>query len=105
MKKSDQIQTVADQGKPGQVLDAARALFIEHGFGATSMEAIAARANVSKATVYAYYASKQTLFAATTQRECRRVHARMALPADVADMSLSSALTDIGHSFLQAILI
>tara|TARA_B100002049_G_scaffold109303_1_gene80665 strand:- start:649 stop:1290 length:642 start_codon:yes stop_codon:yes gene_type:complete len=86
------------------VLDAARALFIEHGFGATSMDAIAARAGVSKATVYAHYASKQALFAATTQRECRRVHERMALPQDVTGLPLAQALSTIGHAFLQAIL-
>ncbi|MES1929908.1 transcriptional regulator [Salinisphaera dokdonensis CL-ES53] len=104
MNEIDREQAVATHGKPAQVLDAARALFVEHGFGASSMDAIAARAGVSKATVYAHYASKQALFAATTRRECRRVHERMALPDDVGDLSLSRALTDIGHSFLQAIL-
>ena len=35
-----------------RILDAAQALFIEQGFPATSMEAIARRAKVVRATVY-----------------------------------------------------
>lgn len=92
------------QAKAEAVLDAARALFVEHGFGATSMDAIAARAGVSKATVYAHHGGKHALFAATTQRACEHVTERMALPAEVADMPLESALRALAHSFLEAIL-
>ena len=54
MSETGREQVVASHGKPAQALDAARALFVEHGFGATSMDAIAAQAGVSKATVYAH---------------------------------------------------
>ena len=49
--------------KRRQVLDAATDLFLAHGYGAVSMDAVARRANVSKATLYAYFASKDELFA------------------------------------------
>jgi AcrR family transcriptional regulator len=41
-----------------RVLDAARELFLEHGFSATTIAAIAKRAGVAPETVYAAYRSK-----------------------------------------------
>lgn len=43
------------------VLDAARALFLEQGYVGTTLEQIAARAGVSKPTVFAAVGSKRTL--------------------------------------------
>jgi AcrR family transcriptional regulator len=44
-----------------QVLDAATSLFAEHGIDATSMDAIAAAARVSKATIYKHWPDKPAL--------------------------------------------
>lgn len=44
------------------ILDAAREIFLDSGFEASSMDDIAARAAVSKATVYSYFSSKDALF-------------------------------------------
>jgi TetR/AcrR family transcriptional repressor of mexJK operon len=49
--------------KRRQVLDAATELFLAQGYGAVSMDAIARAAGVSKATLYAHFASKDVLFA------------------------------------------
>lgn len=43
------------------ILEAARALFIERGYVATTIEVIAARANVSPETVYAVFGTKRSL--------------------------------------------
>ncbi|UXS42248.1 TetR/AcrR family transcriptional regulator [Agrobacterium tumefaciens] len=43
---------------------AAGRLFIERGFGAVTMEAVAAEATASKATLYGYFPSKEALFEA-----------------------------------------
>lgn len=43
------------------VLDAARAAFLEHGYGPTTIRDIAARAGVSAETVYATFGSKRAL--------------------------------------------
>jgi len=43
------------------VLDAARELFVNQGYGATTIEQIAASAGVSKATVFTAVGNKQTL--------------------------------------------
>lgn len=48
--------------RPRELLLAARDLFIEKGFAAARIEEIAARAGVSKGTLYAYFDSKEDLF-------------------------------------------
>ncbi|MFJ9208702.1 TetR/AcrR family transcriptional regulator [Streptomyces sp. NPDC102264] len=50
--------------KRAAILSAARELFLADGFDRTSVDAVAARAEVSKRTVYDYYGDKQTLLQA-----------------------------------------
>lgn len=50
------------ESRPGELLDAALALFVEKGFTATKAEEVAARAGVSKGTLFLYFESKEELF-------------------------------------------
>ncbi len=52
------------EARPGELLDAALALFVEKGFAATRVDEVAARAGVSKGTLFLYYPSKEELFKA-----------------------------------------
>jgi AcrR family transcriptional regulator len=52
------------QARPMELLDAALDLFVERGFKATRSEDVAARAGVSKGTLYLYYPSKEELLKA-----------------------------------------
>lgn len=52
------------------ILDAAQVLFLNEGYAATSMDAVAASAGVSKATIYAHFDGKEQLFAAIMHRRC-----------------------------------
>ncbi|MCW0234200.1 MAG: TetR/AcrR family transcriptional regulator [Ferrovibrio sp.] len=54
----------ADARKHADILAVAMDVFLERGFHAASMDAIAERAEVSKITVYAHFSSKQALFSA-----------------------------------------
>lgn len=56
--------------KRAQIIEAASKLFMKSGYGAVSMDAIAARANVSKRTVYGHFADKATLFIAIMDGYC-----------------------------------
>ena len=56
--------------KRDAVLDAAQASFLDLGYAVTSMDLVAERAGVSKATIYAHFASKEDLFAAVIHRRC-----------------------------------
>jgi len=50
------------EARPGEILDAALAEFAARGFAAARMDDIAARAGVTKGTLYLYFASKEELF-------------------------------------------
>lgn len=52
------------EARPGELLGAALALFVEKGFAATRVDEVAARAGVSKGTLFLYYPSKEDLFKA-----------------------------------------
>ena len=60
------------QARPGELLDAALALFVEKGFAATRVEEVAARAGVSKGTLFLYFASKEELFKAVVRENASR---------------------------------
>ncbi len=53
--------------RPGELLAAALSLFVEKGFAATTVEAVAARAGVSKGTLFLYFPSKVELFQAVVR--------------------------------------
>lgn len=55
--------------KRRQILDGARAVFLELGFDGASMGEIAKAAGVSKGTLYVYFADKCTLFTAIVEQE------------------------------------
>src|SRR5579872_2455618 len=46
----------------GAIREAAAGLFLERGYQATSMDEIAARAGVSKQTIYTHFPNKEVLF-------------------------------------------
>ncbi|MBO0755992.1 MAG: TetR/AcrR family transcriptional regulator [Bradyrhizobiaceae bacterium] len=62
-----------DNAKVRQILGAARKVFMELGYGAASMDAIARQAAVSKATLYAHFAGKDALFEALIVMECKHL--------------------------------
>jgi TetR/AcrR family transcriptional repressor of mexJK operon len=68
------------------------------GYGAVSMDAVARAAGVSKATLYAYFSSKDQLFATIVSEACRRnIAVANFLPGSEDD--LPAALTSFaGHT-------
>jgi TetR/AcrR family transcriptional regulator, mexJK operon transcriptional repressor len=55
-----------------RILDVATALFLHDGFGATSIEAVAKRAGISKRTFYHRFTGKEMLFEAVVRRLIER---------------------------------
>jgi AcrR family transcriptional regulator len=64
------------EARPQELLEAALSLFVEKGFASTRSEEVAARAGVSKGTLYLYFPSKEDLFKAVVQQT---------LAADIAE--------------------
>ena len=68
--KTEEVQAKRERRKearPGELLDAALDLFVEKGFAATRVEEVAARAGVSKGTLFLYFQSKEELFKAVVR--------------------------------------
>ncbi|WP_300556319.1 TetR/AcrR family transcriptional regulator [Limnohabitans sp. Rim8] len=55
------------QDRPGELIEAALDLFVEKGYAATRVEEVAARAGVSKGTLFLYFPSKEDLFKAVVR--------------------------------------
>ncbi|WP_157791176.1 TetR/AcrR family transcriptional regulator, partial [Bradyrhizobium japonicum] len=55
-----------------RLIEVATRLFLDRGFDATSLDAVAEAARVSKPTVYSRYGDKRGLFAAVLRREIAR---------------------------------
>jgi AcrR family transcriptional regulator len=57
----------ADNGRHVRILKAAAATFARHGYRRTSMEAIAAAADMSRPALYQYFANKEAVFREMTR--------------------------------------
>jgi TetR/AcrR family transcriptional repressor of mexJK operon len=87
-------------GKAEKILEAAAQVFVEQGYSAASMDEISRVAGVSKATVYAHFASKEQLFATVVTTECRR-HSQTLMAADLDRRDVRSTLMGVGREFLE----
>jgi AcrR family transcriptional regulator len=89
--------------KARQILQAAREVFLAHGYGAASTDMIQRAACVSKSTLYAYYPTKDTLFAAVVEAECR-AFARTFSEVSFERRDLADSLKRLGQSYLGLLL-
>ena len=86
-----------------RILDVATVLFLGHGFGATSIEAVAKRAGISKRTFYHRFRGKEMLFEAVV----RRLIEKWLPPLDVALLevpSLAESLRRVAEYMLKVAL-
>ncbi|MCE3248177.1 MAG: putative transcriptional regulator, TetR family [Geminicoccaceae bacterium] len=54
--------------RPAEIVDAALEVFAERGFSAARLDDVAARAGISKGTLYLYFPSKEELFKAVVRQ-------------------------------------
>ena len=88
------------------IIDVARDVFLEEGYGAASMSAIAARVGGSKGTLYNYFKSKEDLLLAFVERHClwqkQAMFELLNSDGDVGDVS--ETLHEFGRRYLSAVL-
>lgn len=72
-----------------QLIAVARGLFAERGFDATSVEEVAARAQVSKPVVYEHFGGKEGLYAVVVDREITTIST--AISSAIADPTADAA--------------
>jgi AcrR family transcriptional regulator len=56
------------EARPAEIVEAALEVFAERGFSAARIDDVAARAGISKGTLYLYFASKEELFKAVVRQ-------------------------------------
>jgi len=87
--------------RPPEILDAALAVFAQKGFAATRLDDIAAKAGITKGTIYLYFDSKQALFEALARQsigaQLEQIAAHLAaFPGTSAEL-LRFVLTTMGR--------
>jgi AcrR family transcriptional regulator len=80
-----------------ELLDRALDLFLEHGYGQTTIESIASAVGMSKRTLYAQYEDKAALFKAAVQRAIEEVMVEQAALRDLDTGDLAGTLTAVAH--------
>ena len=64
LSRQDRRWTRRKEARPAELMAAALDIFVERGYAATRLDEVAARAGVSKGTLYLYFSSKEELFKA-----------------------------------------
>ncbi len=82
-----------------EILDVAAEIFLDQGYAAASMSAIAARLGGSKGTLYNYFTSKEELFRAHIERQCA-LSAENIFAGEAGEEDLAALLTDLGMRYL-----
>ena len=86
-----------------RILDVATELFLEEGYGATSIESVAGRAGISKRTFYHRFDDKAELFAAVAHRIIERIRPQPIVPL-IEGATLHEVLRRLAGFVLQAAL-
>ena len=89
-----------DPQKQAAILEAGWAMFLERGVEAVSLEAVAAKAGVSKATLYKHFPDKPALFEAGVLLEMERIEAAQSLRRGSAATDLASVLHEFGMGIM-----
>lgn len=95
------FETLPDRTNPKvrQLLEAARTLFLEQPYDTVSTDAIVKEAKVSKATLYAYFPSKEALFAALVSDKCGQT-AQAIWESAAASDDVEEVLRSIAQNFM-----
>ena len=80
------------EARPGELIEAALELFVEKGFAATRVDEVAARAGVSKGTLFLYFPSKEELFKAVVRENIAGRFTEWTLELDVFEGSTDELL-------------
>lgn len=81
------------------IMDAARRLFVDHGYEAVSMRKIAEAIEYSPAAVYVHFADKESLIRGLVRDDFSRLDAEMIRLANISDPI--DRIRQIGHGYVK----
>jgi AcrR family transcriptional regulator len=107
---ADQASAAADTGRPERrrqaIIEAATEVFVRHGYLGATTDEVAARAAVSKQTLYKHFADKQHLFAEVILDTTVQVADGLSAVASTLDdaQDVRRALRDLADGYLRGLL-
>ncbi len=101
MPRSKRTNQQRSQETTAALLEAARRLFVERGYGGTSTPDVCAEAGITRGALYHHFADKQDLFRAVLRREAEAVAAEIAA-ASPSGRSAAEALAQGAIAYLDA---
>jgi TetR/AcrR family transcriptional regulator, mexJK operon transcriptional repressor len=112
MERRKSAKTVGRGGRPSRadalhlrqrILQTARELFLAEGYGSTTIEAVAARAGISKRTLYHRFDDKAALFAAVVHEIIEQIRPPPSVPL-IEGATLRDVLRRLAGMILRAAL-
>jgi TetR/AcrR family transcriptional repressor of mexJK operon len=112
MERRKAIKTAGRGGRPSRadalrlrqrILEVATELFLAEGYGSTSIEAVAARAGISKRTLYHRFDDKSALFAAVVHEIIAQIRPAAGVPL-IEGATLHDVLRRLAGMILRAAL-
>lgn len=85
------------------LLDAARDVFLEHGYSAASVEDVVTRVGGSKASLYQYFGNKEGLFGEMIAGQCKQFLSAVAFPNKL-EGDIETTLTELGRRAMKMFL-
>lgn len=85
------------------LMEAARQVFLEHGYEGASIEEVMRRVGGSKASLYSYFGSKEGLFFDILAEQSEQFMKDLKIP-DAADEDVEQTLKAVGRRFLRQML-
>lgn len=86
-----------------RILTAATSLFLEQGFGRTTLDQVAARAKTGKSSLYGHFRDKETLFSAVVHHSIELMFAEMTEPP--TEGTIEDKLRDVGRALTESFLL
>jgi AcrR family transcriptional regulator len=86
-----------------QILDAALAVFLEHGYARATIELVVQRAGASKATIYSFFGGKEGLFEALVDERVELILAGFP-DIDGGIINVRAALANIAQRYMDVVM-
>lgn len=102
-RRSSRQASPAPADKRALIINAAREVFLRHGFAATPTDVIQEAAGVSKSTMYAHFPSKDALFVAVIEEACAGFLSSVR-QVELTEADVSTDLRSLADAYLHVVL-